>query len=200
MIKKSGRLVRCISARHKHFSSGVKDEVGKHIRRAQAVEVFRASYCQYSNVGGNSDTVSVSVADIDDILIDSKVRPSALLGAFSVAGGLLGVASALSPIKQCTQLMNKIVDEATETVLNDSVRDISITIEDGGNSGGNANAYGDIKDTLKFHRDVRIVDEDTVLDSIRDAESATKGEKTLLTVHETLRSGLSSVLKISDVV
>ena len=172
--------------------------MGKHIRRAQAIEVFRSSFVQTSNT-----PVSISLADVDEILVEAKVRPSALLGAFSVAGSLLGVASALSPIRSASDMINKIVDEAASLSLNDSIREITLqeTEEE-----LEQNKFGDVKDTIKYHRDVRLFGQQQKSHLDNDSNSPENDEqeqgqgKTIQAVHETLRTGLSTVLRVSDVI
>jgi hypothetical protein len=55
--------------------------ISSEIRQAQAAEVFRSSYLSAKN----SD-VTISVSDLDDLVLRNRARPSILIGAFDCAG------------------------------------------------------------------------------------------------------------------
>lgn len=113
------------------------------MRSAQAVESFRSSFYK-----GAKNELYVSTADIEDCMINNKVRPSAILPVFEVVGATLGFSLALLP-KDAKEIATRIIDNATSQQLNDGIRNIQTL------SSLTEDETFDVKETLKFHRDIR---------------------------------------------
>ena len=96
-------------------SSSLQDGV----RNAQAAEIFRAAFLNSSRAN-----TRISVTDLDELVVSHKVRPSALLPAFELAGTALGIASRLIPSKECSNFISTTVHDATIQQFNDIVRDM----------------------------------------------------------------------------
>ncbi len=82
----------------------------------------------------------MSTEDIDEIVIDRSVRPSLFLTPLQYLGTAVGVVTRVSR-GVGGGVIEDIVDAASRTQLNDCIRDL----------GGDAL---DVKETIKFHRDV----------------------------------------------
>ena len=89
--------------------------------------------------------MGISVSDLDQIVVSERVRPSVLLGVMEVAGGGLGFVARFAPVP-VREVMKEIVDEASSQLFNDSIRDISASGTD---------HLEDVKETLKYHRDLK---------------------------------------------
>ena len=110
------------------------------IRSAHSTEIFRSRFYKYSQ----SDII-ISARDLDEIIIQEKVRPSIFLELYGALGTGLGIISRISP-KPCSTLLTKIVDDAVSQQLNDSIRELS---------SAEVIDNCDIKETLKYHRDLK---------------------------------------------
>ncbi len=62
------------------------------VRNTQASEVFRSAFLDGSN---NNDRVSLT--DLDYLISEQRVRPSALLGIYQLAGLSLGAVTKVAP-------------------------------------------------------------------------------------------------------
>jgi demethoxyubiquinone hydroxylase (CLK1/Coq7/Cat5 family) len=110
-----------------------------HIRTAQAAEVFRSAFYD-----GQSSNTSISVSDLDELIMSENVRPSALISGFECVGKTLGFISKFIP-KTYSELITNVVDDATIQHFNDSIGNIQEESQSGND---------DIKETLKYHRDI----------------------------------------------
>ena len=111
--------------------------VRPYIRSAQATEIFRAEFYR-----ARKSDVSISPRDLDEIVVDYKVRPSALVGVLEVVGYGFGTMARVVP-KSCADVITKVVEEATSQQFNDSIRDLSAQ-----------HVCEDVKETIKYHRDL----------------------------------------------
>lgn len=118
--------------------------VNHHVRNAHAAELFRQSYYM-SKKGGQT---SITVEDLDQLVISENSRPSVLLPLVEISGKALALATHFVP-PFCKDILDYAVDEATIQQFNDSIRDMQ---QDGVDN-------VDVKETLKFHRDVRNSDD-----------------------------------------
>lgn len=158
-IKTAARIFRA------HSCSSQGD---KYIRRAQSAEAFRSAYSSASK-----NSVSISVADIDDLVKENYVRPSPLINAFQLGGLALGSLARVMP-SSCTNIVTSIVDEAARTSLNNGLRE------------GGDGMQGDIKDTLKYHRDMKLV----------ESEADTPMDESVQRVKNIVTFGLVSILEL----
>jgi len=113
-----------------------------HIRIAQASEVFRTAYASSS-----ASNISLSVSDIDDLVKEKCVRPSLLIQKYKLCGMGLGILSRVLP-SSCSNELSKVVDETVRTHLNNAIREGGESLDD------------DIKQTLKYHRSVKLVSDE----------------------------------------
>lgn len=125
----------------RRFLCGDESAKAAVVRNAQASEVFRAAFLDASN---NNDRISVN--DLDDLISAQRVRPSALLGVFQIAGLVLGTATKLSPAPYAN-VLKKVVHDATLQQFNESIR----VIQQEGDAGDI-----DTKETIKYHRDIDV--------------------------------------------
>lgn len=124
---------------------GTSEVIDSCIRSSHASEIFRESFVK--GAGGGVGTKSISSRDLDDLLLMKRTRPSILLPLFELGGLTLGIVSRATPLKG---ILTQVVDEATRTQLNDSIRDL--TTDQG-------EPDPDTKETLKYHRELKISDE-----------------------------------------
>ena len=110
-----------------------------HIRRAQAVEVLRSEFLLASRAG-----MTMQVQDLDDVVRESRIRPSALLPVYGLVGSALG-SLALAIPQSYSSALTKVVHDVAEQSLNDSIRDLASVADCG----------DDVRETLKYHRDLR---------------------------------------------
>lgn len=135
-------------------SSNITEEFHDCIRNAQATEIFRNTFLSAS---GNKETIGVS--DLDELIIASRSRPSALLGLFQTTGFILGKTSKLLP-SECSKLLVNVVNEASLQQFNDTIRNlhnISATMPEKNSeniSSINSDTIEEIKETIKYHRDI----------------------------------------------
>lgn len=144
-------------------SAGVKT----YLRQAQSIELFRSKFCQ--TIGSDA---SISLIDIDDLVKANNVRPSSLIAGIELLGFATGVAYKLTPSPVRSYIV-KGVNDAVSYQLNNSIRDLQE--EDLSNSSSSANDIvegnlrTDVKDTLKFHRDVSVLHEDAAATGSSDS-------------------------------
>lgn len=112
-----------------------------HLRRAQAVELMRASY-----LSAAKSPMTMQIEDLDDMIRETNSRPSLLIFGYGVLGDVLGKVSSISP-KACSAILTSIVNEVAEQSLNDSIREMQ--------SSPTSNMSEDVRETLKYHRDFR---------------------------------------------
>lgn len=172
---------RCVSQRSRSFSSSIEDSV----RSAQAVETFRSAYYKAAKT-----QATLSMTDITQILLAERVRPSLFINVFEALGHASGTVARFAPTKDVESLFTKAIDNAATQQLNDSIRQLS-TVE---------NAE-DVRETLKFHRNIRVkpLDEET---NTSEANSATTASFTdylkQLDCNTVLTSSLYQTFKIAE--
>ena len=111
------------------------------VRSSHCTEIFRAEYYRNAKL-----SISITPTDLDDIVIEERVRPSLLLGAFEGLGVGLGLMARISP-KPISELVTRIIDDAASQQFNDAIRDIQKIDPELVNE--------DVKETLKYHRDLK---------------------------------------------
>lgn len=117
------------------------------IRSTQAAESLREAFARSSG----ASTV-VTSTDIDYYVGSLKARPSVAVDLFSGIGFALGTASrVLLPLPVCHKALVHSVDEACRRSINDDLRDLS----EGGSS-EDADLYSEVRETLKYHRDISL--------------------------------------------
>jgi len=114
------------------------------VRNAQASEVFRSAFAKASGV----ESSSISTRDLDDLLLLKRARPSVLLPLYELGGSALGIAARLAPSQLLKSILVENVDEASRQQFNDSLRELI------------ASPDIDAHETLKFHRDHRLVEDE----------------------------------------
>ena len=129
----------------RRFSNQGSEQDRIHIRNAQAAEIFRSSYFQSKN-----QEMHIPVEDLDQLVAKERVRPSILLGAFELTGFGLGLVTRFAP-KSVASVVSQAIDDATVQQFNDSIRKMHADLD------GESNI--DVKETLKYHRDLRGEDE-----------------------------------------
>ena len=146
------------------------------LRSAQCAEIFRSSY--FSSINQEDRNISISIADLDQLLMDNKTRPSLLLPVLECGGKALGALSNVIPASMARQ-MDESVNGGVVQCLNDSIREeIAIKSE-------TEDVNVDLRETLKFHRDLS--------QQINvNREPSSKG-----TQHELIAQGIYQVLKLS---
>lgn len=156
------------------------------IRNTQATESFRASFLDAS-----SSSVRISTMDLDDLIVCQHCRPSALIGLYGIAGGVLGMTARLLP-SACGAVISQVVHEVATQQLNDNVRDMQ-SVDQGG--------YEDVKETIKYHRDVSVHHQDSSPAGNSDSDSHqdgnTAGQTTTDPVLTVVSNGLGTLLKVS---
>lgn len=130
-------------------------EVKTYLRQAQSIELFRSKFCQ--TIGSD---VSISVGDIDDLVKTNNVRPSSLIAGVELLGLATGIAYKLTPSPVKSYIV-KGVNDAVAYQLNNSIRDLQDDDHNKSSSTATASAAenylrADVKDTLKFHRDITV--------------------------------------------
>jgi demethoxyubiquinone hydroxylase (CLK1/Coq7/Cat5 family) len=141
----------------------ISNDVRKHIRKAQATEIFRSKLFYVSN-----SNTTISVNDLDDLIKLHKIRPSLLVGALEMTASTLGVAVRLSP-QPIRQSVLAAVQEASARHFNDSIRDITSSID----AQENELITDEIKESLKYHRDADVIpnQSETSSSSYKEIES-----------------------------
>ena len=116
------------------------------LRSAQCAEILRSSY--FSSIKQEDRHISISIADLDELLIANKTRPSLFIPALECGGKVLGTLSNIIPGNIAKQ-MDEIINEGVVQCLNDSIREeIAMKCSDNGSEDI------DVRDSLKFHRDI----------------------------------------------
>ena len=144
-----------------------------YIRNAHCTEIFRSTFYKASRA-----VITITPGDLDDIIVSEKVRPSILLGCFEALGTGLGTVARFSP-NQLTGALTKMVDDAASQQFNDSIREISALGPD---------LNDDVKETIKYHRDLT---PNTPLD-LNPSASPAFNETGFI-----LATGLSNILNLS---
>ena len=116
------------------------------LRSAQCAEILRSSY--FSSIKQEDRHISISIADLDELLIANKTRPSLFIPALECGGKVLGTLSNIIPGNIAKQ-MDEIINEGVVQCLNDSIRE-EIAMK----CGDNGSEDTDVRDSLKFHRDI----------------------------------------------
>lgn len=125
------------------LSTNNNETIAPYVRSAHCTEVFRSEFYK-----ARRSDVTISPRDLDEIIVDFKVRPSILVGMMEVAGYGLGTVARITPLS-CSTIITKIVEDAASQQFNDSIRDLS-TADDYDNSND------EVKETLKYHRDLNV--------------------------------------------
>jgi demethoxyubiquinone hydroxylase (CLK1/Coq7/Cat5 family) len=86
----------------------------------------------------------IPTEDLDQLVVREKVRPSLLLTALEVTGMGLGLVSRFAP-KVISTNISSAVDDAAVQQFNDSIRNMQLESVDN----------VDVKETLKYHRELR---------------------------------------------
>lgn len=158
----------------------------QHLRRAQAVELFRSNF-----LSGSHNGVSINVSDLDDMMRETRARPSLLLNGYGLLGTVLGRVSRVAPAS-CSATLSAIVNDVAEQSLNDSIRAMAMD--------GSTDAHSDIRETLKYHRDLR----SSMGPSPSDAAPPSAPDGSFSAMGETARTVVSQALvnavKVADVV
>lgn len=115
------------------------NESDSYVRNAQAAEIFRSSF--YSS--RNQESL-IPLEDLDQLVMRDKVRPSIFVTALELSGVGLGLVSRFAP-KALSQGISEAVDDAAVQQFNDSIRDMQLNNIDN----------MDVKETLKYHRELR---------------------------------------------
>lgn len=159
----------------------------KCLRIAQTTENFRSCYYKASNA-----SLNLSLSDIDQLIITERVRPSILIEIYSKLGQITGNLNKFNFSSEMKQIIDESVDDACIQLLNDSVREL------------NHEQDVDIKETLKFHRDLRnSSDCRNIHEEGDENKKNNKNDKTFcsnLPIYSKtlLTTGLYQFLKVSD--
>jgi len=94
------------------------------------------------NAKGGENHISVSTVDLDDLIHQNRVRPSLLVGVLDCAGRATGFATSFLP-SAGIEIVDRVVDECSVQEFNDGMRSVHGVPQN-----------EDIKETLKFHRDI----------------------------------------------
>eukprot|EP01039_Chlorochromonas_danica_P001896 gene1897-2074_t len=162
-----------------------KSLVDSIIRNTQATENFRSSFLDAS-----SSSVRISTMDLDDLVVCQHCRPSALIGLYGVAGGVLGMTARLLP-SAYGAVISQVVQEVATQQLNDNIRDMQ-SVDQGG--------YEDVKETIKYHRDVSVhhhSDDSQQTSTSQDGNTAGPTATTTDPVLTVVSNGLGTLLKVS---
>ena len=109
-------------------------DINTEIRNVQATELFRMSY--YNTKYPNN---TITMTDIDDLMIEKKCRPSLLIKISECSGIAFGIASKYMPEKT-SKIFDEIIKDSVTQNLNDSIR--------------TSKNNNDVIETIKFHRDI----------------------------------------------
>lgn len=149
-----------------------------HLRLAQASEIFRSQFYESTKL-----PVSLSCHDLDELIISERTRPSILLGPLQLAGSVLGVVAKYAPVSFSKVLVHA-VDDAAIQIYNDSIR----AMQD------SPDATSDIKEALKYHRDIKASDENEKEVADRDPLSSIFGRKEMIAL------GIKNFLSLSKTI
>jgi hypothetical protein len=139
--------------------------VTSHIRRAQAAECFRAAFSKSART-----STRVSANDLNDLVAERYVRPSVFIGTFEGLGMVAGFIANICP-KRCAVSLENTVDNVVHQLLNDSIRDLQVGSHSAGDGPGPGDDAMELKESLKFHRDLRISSTDAVAGVGADSEA-----------------------------
>ena len=146
MILSQTRRIRTKSvlrALVRNVSSSNNEVIAPYVRSAHCTEVFRSEFYK-----ARRSDVTISPRDLDEIIVDFKVRPSILVGMMEVAGYGLGTMARITPVP-CSTIITKIVEDAASQQFNDSIRDLSA-------ADAHDDTNDDVKETIKYHRDLNV--------------------------------------------
>ena len=180
ILKKNSKILFKSTKNRSYYSP--ENELKASIRSAQAVEIFRSSFYKQSN----SD-VQISLTDLDQIITSERVRPSYLVNCYATFGNITGKVSRFLP-QETAKVLHQIVDDATTQQLNDSIRNLQ------------ANNI-DVKETLKYHRDIHTTEEsrsDNNNSSTNTKTDTSSMSSKLLESKNLLSTGLYQILKFSE--
>ena len=124
------------------------EKVHAHIRKAQLIESFRSKFLEA--IG--SDT-TIAVTDLDDLTRQNRVRPSVFISKMESLGVGIGTASKVIP-GPCKDFLVNVINSVSAQHLNDSIRDLQGT----GVDGQDKCIREEVKESLKYHRDVVVSD------------------------------------------
>ena len=133
--------------------------------------------------------MNVCIADIDQIVNYEKIRPSILLPVYEVVGTGLGIMSRLSPAPSASKFLAEIVENASSMQLNDSIRSISLD---------SPNDYYDVKETLKFHRDLSSSSGYSAATADETAAKKTSTHTSAASIEGVITTAVHTFLKISE--
>ena len=160
--------------------------ISEKLRNAQASEIFRSNYYQSKN----SDSF-IPVNDLDQLIVHERVRPSILLDIYAITGHGLGLISRFSP-KTCENMLTSIIDESTTQQFNDSIRSMQL----------HEVINYDIKETLKYHRDLNSNGGSETSSSSNDNNGANANETNNNDMSMNMKTVLTTVvyhmLKVSE--
>ena len=160
--------------------------ISEKLRNAQASEIFRSNYYQSKN----SDSF-IPVNDLDQLIVHERVRPSILLDIYAITGHGLGLISRFSP-KTCENMLTSIIDESTTQQFNDSIRSMQL----------HEVINYDIKETLKYHRDLNSNEGSETSSSSNDNNGANANETNNNDMSMNMKTVLTTVvyhmLKVSE--
>lgn len=118
----------------------VSNTVNAALRSSQAAESFRESFAKSAGAAA-----VITSSDLDYHVVETKSRPSVFIDVFTGLGFALGTASRVMP-NVASKLLLSSVDEACRRSINDDLRDVG-------------DADMEVKDTLKYHRDICLSEE-----------------------------------------
>jgi demethoxyubiquinone hydroxylase (CLK1/Coq7/Cat5 family) len=149
------------AGRRRYLSSSIEES----IRSAQAVETFRSAYYKSAKT-----PATLSMTDITQILLAERVRPSLFINLFEVLGHASGSIARIAPIRDAESLLTAAIDNAATQQLNDSIRRLS-----------SLDGAEDVRETLKFHRDIRVqMQEEEATSSDSNSSTANASLKDML--------------------
>lgn len=154
-------------------------EVNRIIRNTHAAEVFRSAYLESSR-----SPIRISTSDLDDVVMAQRTRPSALLGLFTVAGGVLGTASRVLP-GSCKQVVHTMVNDVTMQQMNDNVRELQTMHV----------SNDDLKETIKYHRDMDMSSH--TADSSTHPHTTAQGTQQINYLQTVVSTTLAKILKVT---
>lgn len=149
------KYVQYVKIQRCYLSSTCNDNttIAKTIRNAQATEIFRKNFYQMKN-----QESFIPLDDLDHLIVSEKIRPSLFINIFEFTGKSLGMITKYSP-SIVSNIIVHAIDESATQQFNDSIRNMQST-NDNSNIEINMKCE-DIKETLKFHRDLRNISQDS---------------------------------------
>lgn len=157
-----------------------------HLRRAQAVELLRCEFLRASQA-----RKTTAVDDLDDLVRETKCRPSLLIEIYGLAGAVMGRVALVAP-QTCSDVLANVVHDVAEQSFNDSIRDM-----------GSDSSVQDVREALKYHRDFR--SSMTARNDDGSSGSTSSGPSSSATIdarleaaRAVLTTGLVNAVKIAD--